>query len=83
MIYQPDRAVFVDRLHGLYSGLEVLGPVASNQTELHSRVTAALADLGDERIRQQPAREAFVRDMVGPVDGLSGARAAAEIVRLR
>ena len=83
VIYQPDRAVFVDRLHGLYSGLEVLGPVASNQTELHSRVTAALADLGDERIRQQPAREAFVRDMVGPVDGLSGARAAAEIVRLR
>jgi len=83
VIYQPDRAVFVDRLHGLYSGLEVLGPVASNQTELHSRVTAALADLGDERIRQQPACEAFVRDMVGSVDGLSGARAAAEIVRLR
>ena len=83
MLYQPDRAVFVDRLHGLYPGLEVFGRVAADQSELHSRVTTALADLGDERIRQQPAREAFVRDLVGPVDGLAGARAAAAILRLR
>jgi len=83
VLYQPDRAVFVDRLHGLYSGLEVFGPAASNQAELHSRVTKACADLVDERTRQQPAREAFVRDMVGPVDGLAGARAAAALVRLR
>ena len=83
VLYQPDRAVFVDRLHGLYPGLEVFGRVAADQSELHSRVTTALADLGDERIRQQPAREAFVRDLVGPVDGLAGARAAAAILRLR
>ena len=83
VLYQPDRAVFVDRLHGLYPGLEVFGRVAADQSELHSLVTTALADLGDERIRQQPAREAFVRDLVGPVDGLAGARAAAAILRLR
>jgi CDP-glycerol glycerophosphotransferase (TagB/SpsB family) len=83
IIFQPDREVFVDRMHGLYPGVEVFGSPLLFQTDLHASVTSILTDLTGAREAQRPAREAFLADHVGYRDGHAGERAVAALMGLR
>ena len=82
IVFQPDREVYVDRMHGLYPGVEVFGLPVLSQTDLHASVSAILADQTGAREAQRPAREAFLADHVGYRDGHAGARAVAALMEL-
>jgi len=83
VIFQPDREVFVDRMHGLYAGLDVFGAPLIKQSDLHAHVASVLTDVGRTVEAQRPAREAFVADHLAHLDGRAGERAVAALMELR
>lgn len=83
VLFQPDRETYVDRLHGLYPGLEVLGPPVTAQADLQARVRQAISDPPAAAAAQGPARDAFLADSVGPRDGWSAERAVDALMGLR
>jgi len=83
VIFQPDREVFVNRMHGLYPGLDVFGAPLVTQSDLHARVASLLSDVAGAREAQRPARDAFLADHLGHLDGHAGERAVAALMGLR
>lgn len=57
--YAPDHVTVVDRQHGVYPGLDLLGATVVAQHALHDAVAARTVDLGDARRDQADALAAF------------------------
>ena len=76
----PDRSTYVDRAHGVYPGVEDVGPVADSTPALCAVVAEWLDDGAAWDARYGPSRRAWAATWCGPADGRSAERAAAAIL---
>lgn len=80
VLYWPDRAVFVDRAHGMYPGVTEAGPVVEDADGLVAQVETWLADPAAWDRTHGSSRRAWAAHWAGPADGASAARAVAAIL---
>ena len=80
VLYQPDRAVFLDRTCGLYPGLEQVGPVVLDQPGLRREVDRWMADPAAWQAEWAAGRGAWADAWVGPRDPGAAGRAARAIL---
>ncbi len=83
ILFQPDREVYVNRTHGLYSHDGSPGPVHTAMDGLVGEVDSLLADPRAWDSRHGAARRVFAADQCGPADGLAAERAARGILQSR
>jgi CDP-glycerol glycerophosphotransferase len=75
VLYQPDREMYVNRTRGLYSGLDVVGPLAVTTAALVDEVGSWLDDPVGWEARHAVGRRAWAEERCGPNDGGATERA--------